>query len=481
VGENAGDQSDAPLQYAEADAARVRDVLVQLGGVSELDAVLVRGTTAPELRVWLARLAERFAREGWGKDDRLLLYVSAHSAAGELHLRGSRFPLGELTRFLEAIPVGVAVLVLDTCEAGAALRAKGLEPSGAPVVQLARPQLTGRVVIASAGATESAFESDELRGSLFTHHFVSGLRGAADTSRDGVVTLQEAYTYAYARTVDTAATVRDARQTPLFEMNLSGSGELVLSDLQRGRARLTLDVAAAGEWVVASLDGGAQAARFVKAAGRAELALEPGTWRLRSRTRDFFAEETVTLAEGGHAVVTDADLAHWKLVPGGRKGGGPETVVAAKAMLASGAVAGLQVLSGGGVEVLHAPDVSAGGGRPLFSFSAVELVGRAETGAFYEREFHLVAGGGWEVFAGPLRLRLLAEGGAALVRQEGVRGRSLVAAQPRLDAQAGVAWAVTQSLHFDLSASAGGLLVRTDTDRHLRQFVAAGAGVEWSW
>ena len=62
-------------------------------------------------------------------------------------------------------------------------------------------------VLASSTASELSQESEALRASYFTHHLLSGLRGAADADRDGRVTLSEAYRYAYNRTlVATAAT-----------------------------------------------------------------------------------------------------------------------------------------------------------------------------------------------------------------------------------------------------------------------------------
>ena len=51
---------------------------------------------------------------------------------------------------------------------------------------------TGEALLTSSAADENALESKEIRGSFFSHHLVSGLRGAADSSGDGQVTLAEA-------------------------------------------------------------------------------------------------------------------------------------------------------------------------------------------------------------------------------------------------------------------------------------------------
>ena len=66
-----------------------------------------------------------------------------------------------------------------------------------------------RSPLAATAASEDAQESDELRGSFFTHYLVSGLLGAADEDGDGAVTLAEAYDHAY------AATLRATSRTPL--------------------------------------------------------------------------------------------------------------------------------------------------------------------------------------------------------------------------------------------------------------------------
>jgi hypothetical protein len=485
VGESAGDRTDAPLRYAESDAAAVREVLVSIGGVPGPDATLLRGATAGELRAALAALSARFAREEWGKQDRLTLYISSHAGQGELHLRGTHFPLAELRRFVDVSPAGVVLLVLDTCEAGSVLRAKGVTPVSGRVLQLEAPSVTGRVVIASAGPDESAFESDELGGSLFTQHLLAGLRGAADSSHDGRVTLQEAYAYAHARTVDSASTsqggARAARQTPRFDLELQGQGDLVLSEPALGHARLLLDVEAAGDWVVTSLDGSAQSARFVKGSGPVVLALEPGTWRLRAPRGDVYAENVVQVTDGAQTTVSERDLTRWQAVPAGRKGAGPSLSLVAGAQVASGAVAGVGALAGAGAGLRYAPDRALGAPGLVFTAGLAQVVGRASNGTFLEREFALTAGAGVEGRVGPLGLRAAVEAGAQLVRQQLAGGGSLVAAQPRLGVQLGAQWPLGGGFSLDASATGGGLYVVTDSGGRLQALASAQAGAGYSW
>jgi hypothetical protein len=485
VGESAGDRGDAPLRYAESDAAAVREVLVSIGGVPEPDATLLRGATAGELRAALQALSARLTREGWGKQDRLILYVSSHAGQGELHLRGTHFPLAELRRFVDESPAGVALLLLDTCEAGSVLRSKGVTPVSGRVLQLETPSVTGRVVIASAGPDESAFESDELGGSLFTQHFLAGLRGAADSSHDGRVTLQEAYAYAHARTVDSASTTqggaRATRQTPRFDLELQGEGELVLSEPALGRARLLLDVEAAGDWVVTSLDGSAQTARFVKGSGPVVLALDPGTWRLRAPRGDVYAENVVQVTDGAQTSVSERDLTRWQAVPAGRKGAGAVLSVLAGASVESGAVSGVSPLAGAAVGVRYSPDHPVSAAGLVFTATLAQVVGHASADAFFERELSLLAGAGFEGRLGPLSLRAVAEAGVQVVRQQVGAVPSLVAAQPRVDLSLGLSWPVAAGFSVDAAVSGGGLRVVTDSGGRLQGLASARAGAGYSW
>ena len=53
----------------------------------------------------------------------------------------------------------------------------------------------------SSSENEAAQESERLRGSFFTHALLTGVRGAADASGDGKVTLGEAYQFAFNETL----------------------------------------------------------------------------------------------------------------------------------------------------------------------------------------------------------------------------------------------------------------------------------------
>jgi hypothetical protein len=135
------------------------------------------------------------------------------------------------------------------------------------------------VFISSSEAGEVAHESREVMGGLFTHHLVSGLRGAADADGDRQVTLFEAYRYAYERTLAASQLAAEA-QHATFDYRLSGRGELVLTSLSSPPASVSLPAGAqramlvdvARDQVVAELGSGP---------GPRELAVAPGRYALK--------------------------------------------------------------------------------------------------------------------------------------------------------------------------------------------------------
>jgi uncharacterized caspase-like protein len=244
VGHNVGRSTDEPLRWAERDAERMDALLGQLAGVPEDRRILLRGEDPASVRLALARVRGRIEEaRRTGERTLLFFFYSGHGDEGALHLGGQPLPLAELQRLLADIPATVTVAVLDACHSGAMVRgrAKGLSSAPAFDVSFVRqvgPE--GRVLITSAGAHEVAQESDSLQGSYFTHHLVSGLRGAADVDGDTRVSLAEAYRYVYHRTLAGSHGSTAAVQHPELSSQLAGEGDLFLTALERAQARLEL-------------------------------------------------------------------------------------------------------------------------------------------------------------------------------------------------------------------------------------------------
>ena len=100
--------------------------------------------------------------------------------------------------------------------------------------------MRGHAFLTSSAETEAAQESDRIGASYFTHYLVSGLRGAADMSGEGKVTLNEAYQFAFNETLGRTVDTKGGAQHPSYDINLSGTGDVVMTDLRQTSATLVL-------------------------------------------------------------------------------------------------------------------------------------------------------------------------------------------------------------------------------------------------
>ncbi|QSQ21691.1 caspase family protein [Pyxidicoccus parkwayensis] len=478
VGNNRGTGADAPLRYAERDARAVLSVLEEVGGLRREDALLVLGTDADAVRDALARL-ERHLVANARPGDQLFVYVSSHADAGELHLGGSRLPLREITRFLESAPVSVALLVVDSCQSGEAARLKGLKPIPGVLVNLERPELAGRVIITASAADESAQESDSLAGSIFTHHLVAALRGAADVSGDGRVTLAEAYTYSYARTVESSLLSRAGTQHPTFHFDLQGKGDLVLSAPARATSLLTLAIDEPGDWTVSTLAGEPILGHVRKGAGAATLALPAGSYILTTRGEHSALVARVQVPDAGRAEVTRAQLRPQKLEANALKG-----TLSPTWMVHLGVSAGSPLVDSFGTMVGGTFALQRTWGPSMVNLVTATLDvrhGRHSSGDLGQNDHALRLGVGHLVqdWHG-LHLQLAVEAGAVLSSQRDYgNGETGLALQPYVGAAGGVWLPVRGPFAVSLLGSAGQTWVRTATGSPTSLSLGGSVGIGW--
>jgi hypothetical protein len=243
VGSNRGNTARAPLRFAEQDASRFASVLTELGGLTSQDVLLLRGPTAAEVRAALDEATWRTAN--WRAQHRgqvvLIFYFSGHSDGTMLELGQHGLSFAEVRKRVNQSGADVRLVVLDSCRSGALLALKGGTLGQSFDIRITDDLAsTGEATIASSAADEAALESAEIGASFFSHHFISGLRGAADQSGDGIVTLAEAYQYAFVRTLNSTSETTVGPQHPAYDYRLSGHGELVLTQLQKPSAVLEL-------------------------------------------------------------------------------------------------------------------------------------------------------------------------------------------------------------------------------------------------
>ncbi|WP_437807521.1 caspase family protein [Sorangium sp. So ce1078] len=328
AGNNAGLRGEVELRYAEADALKVHDVLVGLGGFPPANVTLLRGGDAGAMRRALISMNSRIRQDitGGGVEAVLVVYYSGHGDARALHLGNTLMDLPELEQLARGSPAHFRLVILDACRSGALTRVKG--GTAAPPLTIrteARLAGEGVVFLTASSANEDAQESDALGGSFFTHYLTSGLLGAADDDRNGVVTLDEAYRHVSEATIRATSRTLAGTQHPTFRYELRGQGKLALTALPAVAAhRGTIELPAGRTYLL--LEGGSHGPVVAEIAATdvsRRLSVKSGRYFVRGRGQDFLLEGEITVEAGKALRVEDGMLSraeYARLVRKGQEG-----------------------------------------------------------------------------------------------------------------------------------------------------------------
>jgi len=308
AGVNDGGPGRPRLRFAASDAQAFGAVLRELGGLSESNVLSVMEGDRRRMLSGLEQLSA-LARKARAQGTRVeaVVYYSGHSDEQGLLLRGERLEYAVLRRALDQVDADVKLVVLDSCASGALARRKGLIRRP-PFLQDESARIRGIAILTSSAEDEVSQESERLRGSFFTHNLISALRGAADADGDGRVTLGEAYQLAYRETLSRTESTQGGVQHATYDMDLSGSGELVLTDLRASAAGLVLASGLEGRIFVRDTTG-ALAAEVTKRGGaRLELGLPRGRYSVRREWPQGSALADIHLREGERRPLEEQDF-----------------------------------------------------------------------------------------------------------------------------------------------------------------------------
>lgn len=307
VGANAPALGRQPLRYAHRDAAQLGQVLLQVGGFAAAD-VHVLNDPPPEAVVALLEKesAQLSQKDAAGGETLLFFYYSGHADAEAIYPGGLALPLQRLRALLGDSRVTVRVGLIDACRGGGWTRTKGL--SEAAVFELpAVLSSEGTVLISSSSGVENAHESEQLRGSFFSHHFMAALLGAADQTGDGEVSLNEAFEYAKQLTIRDTARLASAPQHPSFEVQLRGRRDLVLSRLRSSLTAVRVEQEH-GPLEIVALQSGQVLAETQPGRRAVTLALPPGHYLARRPLRTLYSADEFDVAVGSAVIIRERDL-----------------------------------------------------------------------------------------------------------------------------------------------------------------------------
>jgi hypothetical protein len=192
----------------------------------------------------------------------------------------------------------VRVGIIDSCRGGGWTQAKGLTAAAAFEVKAPALASEGTALLAASSGLEDAHnEAEALQGSFFTHHLVAVLRGAADQSGDGQVTLSEVFAHADRLTIRDTATHSPQPQHPSFDMRLRGRRDVVLAEV--GGRPTTLTVAQKeGPLQLVQLSTGIVLVEATPGEQLLRIALPPGGYLVRRLTPEGVRSLEVQVAAG---------------------------------------------------------------------------------------------------------------------------------------------------------------------------------------
>jgi hypothetical protein len=240
IGANDGGPKRTKLQYAVSDANSMLKVLHEMGGVLPEDSLLL---VEPDRKNFLSSIKNFKDKINKSKSSskrvEAIFYYSGHSDEEAILLGKEKISYKDIKDYIDSLPVDVRIAILDSCSSGAFTRIKGGKMR-TPFLVDTSYSMKGYAFMTSSSMDEASQESDRIRGSFFTHYLVSGLRGAADMTQDGRITLTEAYQYAYSETLAGTEKSLSGPQHPNYNIQMSGMGDVVMTDIRKSSAIMIL-------------------------------------------------------------------------------------------------------------------------------------------------------------------------------------------------------------------------------------------------
>jgi hypothetical protein len=207
-----------PLKYAVNDAMAFCNHLVEYNQVPKENVVLLLDEEANLTR--LRSALGIYLKNKASKDDMVIIYFAGHGATERdaaspdgdglekyllpydvdpKELYATALPMEEISRLFSRIRSDRLVFIVDTCYSGASGgRTISVADIRAGISDGFLDRITGgkgKIILTASGANEVSAESDELQHGIFTHFLIKGLQGQADSDGDGLITVDEVYTY----------------------------------------------------------------------------------------------------------------------------------------------------------------------------------------------------------------------------------------------------------------------------------------------
>ncbi|MBO4858270.1 MAG: caspase family protein [Treponema sp.] len=309
IGCNDGGKERDRLLYAGSDAQNFQKIMAEIGGVQDSNSFILIDPSKDKIDDTLDKITTKINKnKSNAKRSEFIFYYSGHSDENSLLLGEAAYDYSSLKHKITEIPSDIHIVILDSCYSGNFIRTKGGQKKK-PFLMDDSSVVKGHAYLSSSSAREFSQESDDIESSYFTNAMITGLRGAADTSGDNKVTLNELYSYAFNETLSKTEYSKAGPQHPNYNITLVGSGDLILSDISNADAMLSLSKEAKGTFIIRDSNG-KLISEINKTAGLPILmALPVGTYTAVCINDLTTLQGTFTLAKNGVYMLDQNNLA----------------------------------------------------------------------------------------------------------------------------------------------------------------------------
>jgi len=255
IGSNKGGEGRTELLYAGSDAENIRKTMKEVGGINDKNSIMLVNPSEDDINSAISDITDLIRRNK--KDSsrtEFIFYYSGHSDEDSLLLGTEHYSYSNLKSAITDIPSDIHVVILDSCYSGNFIRTKGGQKKK-PFLMDDSSVVKGHAYLSSSSETEYSQESDEIEASYFTNAVVTGLRGAADSSGDKKVSLNELYSYAFNETLKKTEDSKSGPQHPNYNITLVGSGDLILSDFSESDSIISIGKDVVGKVVLRDSNG----------------------------------------------------------------------------------------------------------------------------------------------------------------------------------------------------------------------------------
>jgi hypothetical protein len=216
------------LKYPQSDALEMQGLWRgPEGGSLDYDHIMVLTNDRATRRNILDSMRVLFAKAG--EDDMVVFYFSGHGLKGaflphDYDDNDVKIEYSEINDLLSACPAKHKLVIGDACFVGSLWASKSIEPSlfkekedekNEGFFRELNRSAPGTAFLLSSSADEESFEISSYGRSIFTHYILEGLKGAANSNDDDIITVTELFEYAEANVRLLAARVKK-EQTPLM-------------------------------------------------------------------------------------------------------------------------------------------------------------------------------------------------------------------------------------------------------------------------